>query len=378
MHDLFAQDGAAAPSGALPLRVGEDHDTVNSKRDMKLENFDPNGVGVDNGNYFGLPITPEEADLVLISAPWDVTVSYGSGTAFAPDAMIEASTQLDLYDLAAPDCWRRGIATAPVDYTLQELSERLRRDAERVIEHLEEGGSVEDDQVVRKLRRVNEGCEEMNRRIREQAEEWLAQGKLVGLVGGDHSTPYGLISALAERHEAFGVLHIDAHCDLRVAYEGFEYSHASIMHNILRDLPQVERLVEVGVRDFCDQEYQRAQSDPRIEMFNDSDLAHAAFEGVLWQEQCRRIVEKLPQKVYISFDIDGLSPDNCPHTGTPVPGGLSFREALYLLEQVVRSGRRIIGFDVVEVTPKAEERIDEIVGARILYRLCNLALYSNE
>lgn len=344
---------------------------------MKLENFDPNGVGVDNGNYFGLPISPEEADLVLISAPWDVTVSYGSGTAFAPDAMIEASTQLDLYDLSAPDCWRRGIATAPVDYSLQELSERLRRDAERVIEHLEEGGSQSDDSVIRKIRRVNEGCREMNDNIRRQAEEWLREGKLVGLVGGDHSTPYGLISALAEKHPSFGVLHIDAHCDLRVAYEGFEFSHASIMHNILRDLPQVERLVEVGVRDFCDQEYERAQNDPRIEMFHDLALARNAFDGVSWREQCRRIIEKLPREVYVSFDIDGLSPDNCPHTGTPVPGGLSFREAVCLLEQLAESGRRIIGFDVVEVTPKAEERIDEIVGARILYKLCNLTLKTN-
>lgn len=344
---------------------------------MKLENFDPNGVGVDNGNYFGLPITPEEADLVLISAPWDVTVSYGSGTAYAPDAMIEASTQLDLYDLSAPDCWRRGIGTAAVDYSLQELSERLRRDAERVIEHLEEGGSTEDDQVVRKIRRINEGCSEMNENIRRQALAWIEKGKLVGLVGGDHSTPYGLISALSGQHDSFGVLHIDAHCDLREAYEGFEYSHASIMHNVLRDVPQVERLVEVGVRDFCDREYERAQSDPRIEMFHDQALARAAFEGCSWQDQCRRIIEKLPEKVYVSFDIDGLSPDNCPHTGTPVPGGLSFREAIFLLEELVRSKRRIIGFDVVEVTPKAEERIDEIVGARILYKLCNLTLHSN-
>lgn len=344
---------------------------------MSLENFNPNGVGVDNGNYFGLPSTPEEAELVLISAPWDVTVSYGSGTAFAPDAMIEASTQLDLFDVAAPDQWRRGIATAPVDYSLQELSERLRRDAERVIEHLEEGGSEHDDQVVRKIRRVNEGCHEMNQNIYRQACEWLDQGKLVGLVGGDHSTPYGLISALGERHKSFGVLHIDAHCDLRVAYEGFEFSHASIMHNVLRNIPQVERLVEVAVRDFCDQEYERAQRDPKIEMFNDHQLATNAFEGMRWEEQCRQIVDKLPKQVYISFDIDGLSPDNCPHTGTPVPGGLSFREATYLLEQVVKSGRQIIGFDVVEVTPKREERIDEIVGARILYCLCNLALASN-
>ena len=344
---------------------------------MDLSNFDPNGVGVDNGNYFGRPSTPEDSELVLLSAPWDVTVSYGAGTANAPDAIIEASTQLDLYDAAAPGEWRRGIATAAVDYSLQETSAQLRRDAERVIEHLEEGGKVEDESIARKIRRINEGCRAMNENLYNQAREWLAKGKLIGLVGGDHSTPYGVVRALAEQHKRFGILHIDAHCDLRIAYEGFTYSHASIMHNILQDVPQVERLVEVAVRDFCDQEQEHARINPRIEMFDDRRLAEAAFEGVPWQEQCRRIVEALPEEVYISFDIDGLSPDLCPHTGTPVPGGLTFREATYLLEQVVQSGRRIIGFDLVEVTPKEGERTDEIVGARILYKLCGLTLKSN-
>ena len=225
-----------------------------------LDTFDPNGVGLDNGAYFGLPFTPDEARLVLISAPWDVTVSYGTGTSEAPDAIIEASMQLDLCDALSPGAWRLGIATADIDYSLLETSQRLRSDAERVIRHLEEGGSVADDAVCRKIRRVNEGCVQMNENIRAQARAWLAQGKLVGLVGGDHSTPYGLVQALGERGEGFGILHIDAHCDLRRAYEGFEYSHASIMYNVLRDVPQAERIVEVGVRDYCDAEAELARS----------------------------------------------------------------------------------------------------------------------
>ncbi len=346
-------------------------------REMDWKNFDPDGVGVDNGNYFSLPCTAEESDLVLISAPWDVTVSYGAGAAYAPDAIIEASSQLDLYDAAAPGEWRRGIATAPVDYALQERSQRLRSDAERVIDHLEHGGSAEDDIVARKIRRVNEGCAQMNENLYRQAVEWLAKGKIVGLVGGDHSTPYGVIRAVAERHPGMGILHVDAHCDLRERYEGFSFSHASIMYNVLKDLPAVEKIVQVGVRDFCDGEARRAAADPRIEMFDDRRLAAAAFGGTSWAEQCRRIVECLPREVYVSFDIDGLSPDNCPHTGTPVPGGLTFREACFLLEAVVSSGRRIVGFDLVEVVPRFEERTDEIVGARILYKLCGLALRSN-
>ena len=204
---------------------------------MEQKTFDPDGVGVDNGTYFGLPFEPETAELVIVSAPWDVTVSYGAGTAYAPDAIIEASTQLDFHEPLAPGAWCRGIATADVDYSLLDESQRLRGDAAKVIDHLEGGGSPEDDYVVRKICRVNEGCAAMNANIGAQAARWLDAGKLVGLVGGDHSTPYGLIRALGERHAEFGILHIDAHCDPRDAYEGFEFSHASIMFNVLRDVP---------------------------------------------------------------------------------------------------------------------------------------------
>lgn len=345
---------------------------------MELKDFNPDGVGVNNGNYFGLPFEPDAAALVLVSAPWDVTVSYGSGAAYGPDAIIEASTQLDFCDLMAPGEWRRGIATADVDYQLQELSQQLRADAGRIIDHLEAGGKVEDDYVVRKLRRVNEGCAAMNNNIYNQAMRWLSAGKLVGLVGGDHSTPYGVLRALSERHPEFGILHIDAHCDLRESYEGFEYSHASIMFNVLRDMPQVKKLVQVAVRDFCEAEYSLSASDPRIESFDDATLAAAEFSGRTWDEQCRCMVEKLPREVYVSFDIDGLSPELCPHTGTPVPGGLSFNRAVWLIDTIIRSGRRIIGFDMVEVVPSADERIDAIVGARVLWKLCGLTLKSND
>lgn len=276
---------------------------------MDLKTFNPNGVGVDNGAYYGLPFTPEEAALVLVSAPWDVTVSYGAGTALAPDALIEASTQLDLYDASVPGAWLGGIATADIDYSLQEESRKLRADAERVIEHLEEGGAPDDERIERRLRRINEGCAAMNDNIYRQARQWLSQGKVVGLVGGDHSTPYGLIRAVAEKEGSLGILHIDAHCDLREAYEGFEFSHASIMFNVLRDLPQVRKLVQVGVRDYCDAEAERAASDGRIAMFDSRSLARAGFAGTTWAESCRRIVDELP-RWFISVSTSTDSPSN--------------------------------------------------------------------
>ncbi len=341
---------------------------------MEQQLFDPDGVGVANGAYFGLPFAPDDAELVLVSVPWDVTVSYGAGTVYAPDAIIEASTQLDFYDPMAPGAWRRGIATAGIDYSLQELSQRLRADAARVIEYLENGGAPDDESIVRKLRRVNEGCATMNAKVEEQVARWVDAGKMVGLVGGDHSTPYGAIRALGVHYAAFGILHVDAHRDLREAYEGFHYSHASIMFNVLRDVPQVKKLVQVGVRDYSEQEAALAEASERIVSFEDFALAEAAFGGATWDEQCRRIVDALPEAVYISFDIDGLSFENCPHTGTPVSGGLSFNQAVWLLRTLARSGRRIIGFDLVEVCPATDDRLDAITGARMLWKLCGATL----
>lgn len=149
------------------------------------------------------------------------------------------------------------------------------------------------------------------------------------------------------------------------------------MYNVLRDVPQAERIVEVGVRDYCDAEAELARSSERIRMFDDTQLSAAAFEGETWGATCRRIVAELPERVYVSFDIDGLSVEYCPHTGTPVAGGLTFNQAVYLLHETVRSGRRIIGFDVVEVVPRPGSSIDASTGARILYKLCGLTLVSN-
>ncbi len=344
---------------------------------MDIGNFDPNGVGVDNGAYFSMPFSIEQARLVLVSAPWDVTVSYAAGAAIAPDAIIEASMQLDFYDPMAVDAWRKGIATSEIDYSLLETSQRLRRDAQKAIDHLEEGGDINNEFFGRYLKRVNSGCERMNDNIYTQCRNLIAKGKLVGLVGGDHSTPYGAIRAISEQHPSFGILHLDAHCDLRKCYEGFEFSHASIMYNVLRDFPQVQQIVQVGVRDYCDDELSLATSSERVTLFDDYALARERFEGVAWSEQCQRIIACLPQEVYISFDIDALSIGYCPNTGTPVSGGLSFNEALYLLECVTASGRTIIGFDLVEVAPNPKQRIDAIVGARMLYKLCGQTIKSN-
>lgn len=345
---------------------------------MDTKDFDPDGVGVDNGNYFGFPFTEEDARLVLLSVPWDVTASYGGGAAFAPDAIIEASTQLDFYDPLSPGAWRKGVATIPIDYSVQDRSIRLRPDAKKVMESLQEGGIMfEDILMPRRLERINSASAELNQMVYEAAAKRLDAGRIVGLIGGDHSTPLGLIKAVAERQPGVGILHLDAHCDLRKAYEGFDYSHASIMYNVLQEADGVCGIVQVGQRDFSEEEYNRVLCSTKIGLFDDLSICSRKFAGETWNSICDGIVSRLPEKVYVSFDIDVLSIECCPSTGTPVAGGLTFNEAMWLVDRVAASGRRIVGFDLCEVAPSRVGATDANVGARVLFKLCGITLKTN-
>ncbi len=340
------------------------------------QNFNPNDLSQPNGSYFALPYSIEESKLVIISAPYDVTTSYRPGSCNGPDAIIDASAQVDLYDLEFGNCYEKGIATLPINEDLLSESKEVRRSAERVIQYLEAGGSVGDKSIEKSLCRVNCASEKMIDYIYASSKAQLDSGKVVALVGGDHSTPLGLIKALSESNNEFGVLHIDAHADLRESFEGFKYSHASIMFNVLNEVPAVKQLVQVGIRDFCEDEYNLINSNGRVTTYFDEHLSERKFDGEKWSDICDEIVGKLPQKVYISFDIDGLKASYCPNTGTPVPGGLEFNETIYLIKKVVRSGREIIGFDVNEVSPSECDEWDANVGARILYKLSLATLHN--
>jgi agmatinase len=343
-----------------------------SKR-RKIEAFDPSGIGNTQGNLYGLPFSVEEAEMVIIPVPWEVTVSYRAGTAKGPEAVRDASFQIDLYEPGVPEAWKMGIAMEEIPEQWQEKSAHLREKAVRYIEWLETGKTEAEgaggDLAALPAEVDQKGLELLNW-LKQRSLEYLSAGKTVAVLGGDHSTPLGLIQALAEKHEEFGILQIDAHADLRVAYEGFDYSHASIMYNALK-LPQVRKLVQVGIRDVAQSEVEMvAQSNGRIATFFDSSLKEYLFSGEPWKKQCKKIIAQLPPKVYISFDIDGLDPKLCPGTGTPVPGGLEFEEAVFLVRALVKSGREIIGFDLCEVAP-GETEWNGNVGARLLYKLCN-------
>ncbi len=366
------QDDAYRPRPAQPARS---------------QTLDPDGAGDAELGVFGLPFTEQESSVVLVPVPWEPTTSYRRGTAQGPAAIRRASEQVDLFDaelatLGLAEPWRYGVHMRSLTPELSALNEEACAHAKPVIAA---GGVPEqlDTPVARELAEHAERVDVLSARLEtwlyEQTSALLAAGKLVGVIGGDHSAPLGAIRAYAERSPGLGVLHIDAHADLRRAYEGFKQSHASVMDNVLSAAPGVARLVQVGVRDLCAAEAERVRRDPRVLGFYEHSLRRRLHAGESWRSLCEEIVEALPPRVYVSFDIDGLDPSLCPHTGTPVPGGLSWREAMTLLTTVVERGRELVGFDVVEVAPSPDDHDDwdGNVGARLVYRLCGLALVSN-
>ena len=344
-----------------------------------INTFDPNSIANPNNNIFGLPYEEDEAALVLVPIPWEVTVSYNAGTARGAEHIFEASLQVDLFDLDYKDQWRRGIYMQQPDKKLLMKSDFLRREAELYISFISEGKETEKNSFMCKsLKEVNEGSLYLNQWVYTNTKNLLNKGKLVGLIGGDHSTPLGYFKAIGEKYSEYGILQIDAHCDLRKAYECFTYSHASIMYNALNEVPQITKLVQAGIRDLCDEEMEYiSNSNYKVVTYFDRNIKERQYEGENWSKIADEMVAHLPQNVFISFDIDGLDPKYCPNTGTPVAGGFETEQVFYLFKKVIQSGRKIIGFDLNEVAC-GEGEWDANVGARVLYNLCNVLLACNK
>jgi len=337
--------------------------------------IDPNAAAPEGSGAFGLFDTPDSARVVLVPVPFEATTSYGGGTSGGPAAILAASRQVDLFDVETGKPYQAGIAMLPEPAEVRAWDLAARQAAAHVIAR---GGTHGDPQLLAAARTVDEYCARMNAHVRATADALIGRGKVVGTIGGDHSVSFGAIEAHARRFPDLGILHLDAHADLRQAFEGFEWSHASIMENVLRKIPGVVKLVQVGIRDVCEEEMGRIRgSRDRVVTFFDPDLAEARFGGETWRKQVEAIVAALPEAVYLSFDIDGLDPALCPHTGTAVPGGLSFPMACSLIAGVQRSGRRIVGFDLTEVAPgPAGDEWDGNVGARLLYKMIGWTLKS--
>lgn len=340
--------------------------------------FDPSSPAQPGSGVFGLPHAEAEALVVLVPVPWEATTSYGGGAAEGPRAILAASRQVDLFDLDVDRPYQHGIHMLPIPSDVAAWNVEGKAAAQAVIA---EGGAGDDPALADAVARVNALSEKVNEHVEREVSRLLAAKKIVGVLGGDHSVPYGALRAVAkQRGRPFGVLHFDAHSDTREAYEGFTHSHASIMYNVLEGVPEVERLVQVGVRDVCEAEVRYCDFQrERVVVFYDREIWRRKLEGEPFAEIAREIAAALPSQLWISFDIDGLDPRYCPHTGTPVPGGLDLHEAIAVLRELVRSGKEIIGFDLNEVAPDLSNERDEWdgnVGARLLYKLVAFTLAS--
>lgn len=332
--------------------------------------FDPNGVGIANGNIFGFPVSENEANIVIIPVPWDATASYGKGTSDGPQVILDASTQLDFFHPQLPEAWNTKVFMTPISQEMKRLNDELCVEAMQYIAFLEEGGELTaDSPFAEVVERINAMSESLKNNLKDRSKALLKEGKIVAVLGGEHSTPLGLMEAINEQGKPFGILQIDAHADLRNAYEGFQQSHASIMYNVLQSCDNLEKLVQVGIRDVANSEVELSNTHQKLKTFFDWDLKRRQFEGETWKSIVDGIINELPERVFISFDIDGLHPSLCPHTGTPVVGGFELEQITYLFFQLVESGRKIVGFDLNEVAPGPESDWDANVGARALWNL---------
>lgn len=324
---------------------------------------------------FGTTCALEQASVIIIPVPWEVTVSSRSGTSLGPESVLKASYELkDLGEYADMHTTMQdlNVAMLPIPYDWKTLSDTLRQDTIGYIHAMESGF---ERSILKKgiVKTMDHYAYQLKEAVKAKSLAYLREDKLVGVLGGDHSVPLGCIEALAELYHNVGILQIDAHPGLHKAYRGFHYSHASIMYNALQ-LPHVTRLVQVGLRHCSLQELQVIKAEEgRIFPFFDSDLKRQHLRGSTWDTICKDIVETLPDKLYVSFDIDGLDARLCPSTGTPVPGGLEFDEVVYLLEQIVQAGKQIVGFDLCEVAPGENMDWDARIGSRMLYKLVQMA-----
>ncbi|TVQ78843.1 MAG: agmatinase [Flavobacteriales bacterium] len=331
----------------------------------KIRDFDVNALAT-NPTLYGLPFTEEESEVIVIPVPWQVTVSYGDGTMDGPQAVLKASAQVDIFDRTNPDFWQKGIFMINEPEHLRNLSLELRALAEKHIAALE---NEETPNPEWKLA-VDKGCMQMNQWVESTVSHYISLGKKVILLGGDHSTPLGMFRAMKKHHSSYGILQIDAHADLRNAFEGFTYSHASITYNALQE-NLASSFTLLGIRDFCRDEFLLGENDERINIFYDRDVQFGLLSGKTWKSICDEVISTLPEKVYITFDIDGLDPRFCPNTGTPVAGGYTPDQILFLVGSILKSGRSIIGFDINEVGVSDDEW-DANVAARLLFQLSSL------
>lgn len=268
-------------------------------------------------------LTKEDSLFHVLPVPYEKTVSYGTGTADGPAAIIAASQQLEAFDgVSLPlEC---GIYT-----------------------HREVDCSGKDTKVLAEVERVTSSI--------------LGMGKIPVILGGEHTVSYAPIMAAKKHFNVIGVVHFDAHADLRDVFEESRFSHACVMRRVHeKGIP----LVQIGIRSFSmeEQNYRDANSD--ILCYNASYIYRENNFTIDFPED-------FPDDIYISVDVDGLDPSVIPHTGTPVPGGLFWYDFFRFVESIP-AAKRIIGFDVVELAPAEGSAVSDFAAAQLAYNLMGI------
>ncbi len=273
---------------------------------------------------------PKDSEIVILSAPFEKTVSYGKGTKDGPAEIIKASHYVEFFDeeLNRELCFEKGIATlSPMK--LEKLSSK---------------------------KALSE--------IYKNVKKYLDMGKFVVTLGGEHSISSAPVLAHLEKYQNLSILQFDAHSDLRESYEGSKYSHASVMARVAE---HTNDIVQVGIRAQCKEEAEYIR-EHGIKTFYSRGIRTGLY-GNFWMEE---VVNSLKENVYITFDVDGFDPSFMPHTGTPEPGGLFWDETMNLLKRVGES-KNIIGFDVVELAPDKKDTSSSFVAAKLVYKILNYA-----
>ncbi|HKK87910.1 MAG TPA: arginase family protein [Saprospiraceae bacterium] len=324
-----------------------------------FSHFNPDEAHEANGNFAGLPHAGEEASIFYLPIPWDATTSGRKGTSQGPENILRQSLEIDLFDPQVPRSWSFGHQFLEIDHDLLSLNNRIR-------------GMVEnhrENQI--DLHEINESCAAVNEYVFKEVSKYLSSKRLITLIGGEHSLSLGSIRAHLQMYPDMNVVQLDAHMDLRRAYEGLKYSHASVFYNVLNNLP-LKGLFQIGVRDFCSEEWDRAQGEDCIHSLTAEEIFKGKARGRHFEKQLNKFLEPLAKEVYLSLDIDVLEPHLCPGTGTPVPGGLAFWDIMLIVDFIQGSGRKIVGFDLVETG--GEAYVDGFTAAKLLYNIAGRVL----
>jgi agmatinase len=260
----------------------------------------------------------ENAKYVLLPVPYDGTSTYIKGAEKGPQAIIDASDSIELYDIQTGlEAYKSGIYTDKHTYSF-----------------------LTPEKIVAE--------------VKERVSFFLQQNKMVGLLGGEHSISTGAIEAFAEKYSNLSVLQIDAHADLRDTYNDSCYNHACVM----RRAQEVANVVQVGIRNVCIEEKQNIIPENIF-------YAHEICGKTDWMQKA---IDRLTEHVYLTIDLDGFDPSIVPATGTPLPGGLLWYETLMFLELLFKS-KKVVGFDVVELCPQNDNKISDVLAAVLVYKI---------